>query len=457
MELNLDDYGKRRTASTSFDVIDMSNLMDHLGSLNLLAAAMPLLSSLPSSILRTEMLLPREEDVASSAKTLLSGDLPTMALILGLKAVQYWTDATATWHFNESFLEPSEHSKTLIKAFSRHIVLWKLADIQHLKYDVSELAAILLKTYLEMFKDESWARQFERLGITNTDQMVKGLQAYEVYSRGGLVVMLGLIKRANVVNGDLFIDKLVTLILNDSSLNMGAHHIQSLLVHLDIFGLRPLEWHSLYQHELSGGPFRKWTNMPTVVCLTLVVPHSAVAMFDDIMKDYGTPLCHLQTRSSAGESLYTDKQIGFGTVKPSGTPFTSDYSISVDDDSKGWQGKAPLVVSAMVSTGSLIAGGDPACGVVFGLKPTPANMVHCGQKLGMMLYLHQSSVGCKYVYVTRHRPNMATYAPMQYALVPPIASGKMFNWFGTRSSRAHLPYRRRCCCRHWPMFGHPYG
>jgi hypothetical protein len=456
MELNPDDYGEHGTAPTSFDVIDTSNLMDHLGSLNVLAAAVPLLSSLPSSVLRTEMLLPREENVASSAKTLLSGDLPTMALLLGLKAVQYWTDATTTWHINESFLETLQDSDSIVKALSRHIVLWKRADIQKVDYLVSELAATLLKTYLEMFNDESWARRFESLGVTNKNQLVKQLKAYEVYSRGGLAVILGLIKRANVVEWDRFINKLVALILNDSSLNMGAHHFQSLLVHLDMFGLLPLERHSQYQHELSGGPFKKWVDMPTVVCLTLVVPHSAVAMFDDLMKGYGTPLCHLQVQSSGSESLYSDIQLGFGTVKTSGIPFTADYSISVDDDPEGFQGKTPLIVSAMVSTGSLIAGGDPACGVIFGLKSTPTNMMICGQKLGMMLHIHKSSVGRKDVYITKSRPNMATHAPMQCALVPPKKTGNLLTTFSTKRLRANFWYRKRCRRCYHPLFGYRY-
>ncbi|KAF2178755.1 hypothetical protein K469DRAFT_695276 [Zopfia rhizophila CBS 207.26] len=62
------DYNASGHAPTSFDVIDTSNLMDHLGSLNLLTAASPLLCSKPFSTLRTEMLVPRESNVADSAK-----------------------------------------------------------------------------------------------------------------------------------------------------------------------------------------------------------------------------------------------------------------------------------------------------------------------------------------------------------------------------------------------------
>jgi hypothetical protein len=210
---------------------------------------------------------------------------------------------------------------------------------------------------------------------------------------------------------------------------MGAHHFQSLLVHLDMFGLYPLERYTYFQRDLSAGPFSRWTDMPTVVCLTLVVPHSAVSMFDDIMKGFGTPLCQLQVHSSFAHavSYYTDIQLGFGSIKSSGTPFTADYSITVNDDPKGWQGNAPLIVSAMVSTGSLIDDGDPACCVKFGWKSTPANLATCGKKLGMMMCLHESAVGRKDVYITKYRPNMVAHASMP-CTIPSRDTGKLFNF-----------------------------
>ncbi|KAH4179419.1 MYND-type zinc finger protein samB [Parastagonospora nodorum] len=419
LELDSADYDEHGTGPTSFDVIDTSNLMDHLGSLNVLSAAAPLLVPGPSSIIRTEMLLPREKDVGASAKTLLSGDLPTMAILLGLKPVQYWANSTATWHVNESMLQSFSSDNNIIQALSRHVVLWRRADLKKVHYDAAELASVIYKAYLEMFSDESWARKFEILSITDDAQKIKQLHSYEVYSRAGLAVILGFIKRVNATDWHPFIDKLVGLILDDRTLNMGPHHFQSLFAHLEIFGLYPLDRHPGYEKHLVAGPFRKWLDMPTVVCVTLVVPHHAVAMFDDLLKGYGTPLCHLQLQSSVAraESIYPDIQLGFGTLTLSGTPYTADYTVAIQNDDKGYKGKSPLIVSAMVSTGSLIDQGDPACRVVFGLKSTPASLAMCGAKLGMMLHLHKSSVGQNDVFVTRYRPNMTGHASMQHAVV----------------------------------------
>jgi hypothetical protein len=193
--------------------------MECLGSLNVLAAAAPLLSTLPSSVMRTEMLAPGEKSVASSAANLLSGDLSTMALLLGLKAVQYWTNATATWHINESLLletlrpideplhdTPQERGDKIIKALSRHKVLWKLADYQHVKYDASELAAVFMRTYLEMFQSEM---------LVVASQKARVLLSSETYSRGGLSVVLGLTERPNAVIWDSFIKEGVNLMIQN--------------------------------------------------------------------------------------------------------------------------------------------------------------------------------------------------------------------------------------------------
>lgn len=62
--LDSSDYNKDGEAPKRFNVIDTSNLMEHLDSLNLLAACTPLLQRDSTATLRTEMLVPREGNVA---------------------------------------------------------------------------------------------------------------------------------------------------------------------------------------------------------------------------------------------------------------------------------------------------------------------------------------------------------------------------------------------------------
>jgi hypothetical protein len=423
------DYLQHGPAPTAFDIIDTSNLIDHLGTLNVLTACTPLLRRLPISTLRTEMLVPRETTIAESVENLLCGDLPTVALLLGLKPVQYWTNATATWNANASISRYLPHSEDVRSALNRPVILWKPVETPSIQYCAAELARLIFRLYLEMFQDESWARRFSML--QNTGMMQKKIESFDLYTRAGFTAVLSYIKTSKVVDWTKFVHDLVEKhILNDRTLNMGPHYFQSLFAHIDLLSLTNLgdlfdDWRPQTQDLM--GSFRSWTDIPSVVCVTLVVPRKVVAMFDDINKGNGTPICELQIQSSVSmkQANYPDIQIGFGTVEGVGKAFTNDYIVSVREDPKGWRGSAPMVVSAIVSTGALVEYGDAAGRVVFQLKNTATTLAKFGPKLGVFLQLHHSAVGQKDVFVSQYRPNMQGHISIGAAFTSKSLNGKV--------------------------------
>ncbi|KAF1937809.1 hypothetical protein EJ02DRAFT_505767 [Clathrospora elynae] len=392
LDLDSPNYMRDGSAPTAFDVIDTSNLLDHLGTLNVLTACTPLLRRLPTSTLRTEMLVPREATVAESVKSLLCG----------LKPAHYWTNATATWNAN-SFLRHLPNGEEIRSALNRHIISGS-------------------RLYLEMFQDESWANRFSMFNLRNIGMTQKSIQSFDLYTRAGFTAVLRCIKTSKVVDWTQFMNELVGgHILNDQTLDMGPHHFQSFFAHIDLLSLTNLGellngWRPLTQ-DLKGS-FQNWTDIPSVVCVTLVVPRKVVAMFDDINKGNGTPICELQVQSSVSmkQAIYPDIQMGFGTVELSGQAFTNDYVVSVREDPKGWRGSAPMVVSVVVSTRALVEYGDAAGRVVFQLKNTPAVLATFSSRLGMFLQLHQSAVGQKDVFVSRYRPNMLGHISIDEAI-----------------------------------------
>ncbi|KAH9860998.1 hypothetical protein IAQ61_010734 [Plenodomus lingam] len=408
------DYDKKGDAPTAFHVIDTSNLIDHLGCLNLLTGTAALLVRKPWCTIRTEMLNPREGNLPDTIGSALCGDLPTVALLLGLNPVQYWSNATATWQFPR--LGPSELSEGLAEDFqaamSRPIILWKPVDITLVRYEPDVLAKFLLTIYLEMFQDESWSKQFSTLGIKDQKKFQRKMFAYGVYTRASFVVLLRAIKGGNTMDWNRFMTVLIEQgVLMDSTLDMGPHHVQSLLTHLDVLSVwlpNPYWWQPCsFPHYLKGA-FRNWENIPATLCVTLVVPHTAVAMFGDVQAS-GTPLCNLQLHSSTSskEAILPDMQLGFGRAEASGKAYTNEYALTIHDDPKGWKGKSPLIVSAMVSTRCLVDGGDRKCHVVYALKSTPASTTRFLTILGARLQIHRSAVGKKDVFITRYRPNMS--------------------------------------------------
>jgi hypothetical protein len=86
------------------------------------------------------MMVPHENNFA---KTLLCGDLTTVALILGLKPVLHWTDATSVWQMKQSgFLDLLRMYGTVV--VFRPVILWKPVDTCTVRYDADELARLVL-------------------------------------------------------------------------------------------------------------------------------------------------------------------------------------------------------------------------------------------------------------------------------------------------------------------------
>ena len=428
--LDTDDYMKPDLpgiAPTSFEVIDTSNLVDHLGCLNLLAATSPLLNQTVTSVLLTEMLVLREEHIDDYAKALLSGDLPTVALVFGLMPIQYWTHASATSVYDETLmgLATAGSSEKQASGQSRFVVIWKSVGLSSghtrgsmrtsngraeadtsLTFEAHDLARLLYRMYLNMFQDESWAN---RLAATRESLVRK---AYEHYTRASFSAILSLIKASERVEWERFIEQLIDLVLNDQELNMGAHYLQSLFVHLHMFGLHSMP---TYEPKMDGivanvedSPLRGWQDLPSVLCMTLVVPHQNLAAFQNSLRtDIGSPICHLMLQSPDGrQNIFPDIQLGFGRVKTSGVRYTGSFRVQVEADDMEWEGSAPLLVSTMVPTWVLLLYPDCSTEVIFQLKNTPMALLKLGRELGMFLALQRSTLASDDVFITKHRPHM---------------------------------------------------
>ena len=353
------DYKPGGAAPTSFDVIETSNLTDHLGSLNMLAATSSLLLQKPTSVIRTEILLPREINVTDSAKILLSGDLPTIALLFGLTPTQYWTNTTATWRFNESFFKNDRELDDIGKALSRQVVIWKPANVAFLRYDANDLAKLLHGTYMEMFQDEDLSRKFQMFNSSQTpkDLLLKKIKQHDLYTRATLCSLLGVIRNTEVTDWPKFMRAFTDKTLEGlDMMNIGGHYFQSFMAISETMGLRYLSGHdeeqwqpSFYRSTPSIGPLGNWNDIPKVLNVTLIVPRKAIARLKG--NKHGTPICHLQLSSSATEkqSIFPDVQLGFGDVSVTGKQFSNDCNLQVHDDEKGWEGNSPLIVSAIVS------------------------------------------------------------------------------------------------------------
>ncbi|KAG0693810.1 hypothetical protein DFH29DRAFT_1037980 [Suillus ampliporus] len=110
--LDPDAYGTRTQspAPTTFNVIDTSNLLDHVGVLNILTITSPILRRTPSATLYTEGLA-----VSSSEATLLQqlcGDIATLGLLLGLIPVSFVSQFTNRSNMHELIVREAQQHTT---------------------------------------------------------------------------------------------------------------------------------------------------------------------------------------------------------------------------------------------------------------------------------------------------------------------------------------------------------
>lgn len=84
-----------------FDIVDTSNLLDHVGILNVLPAVVPLIRRNTSSVMYTESLLRASLDPVSSLSSMLCSDVKTMSLLLGVAPTPYLTGVSADSYIPE--------------------------------------------------------------------------------------------------------------------------------------------------------------------------------------------------------------------------------------------------------------------------------------------------------------------------------------------------------------------
>jgi hypothetical protein len=163
--------------------------------------------------------------IDESARTVLCGDLPTIALLLGVKLIQYWTNTGSPYHVDAWDLQnPPDRAGTKVPP-NVTAVLWKPADLALIKYSPIDLAQLVFGLYLEMFQAEDWSKRFELLSLCNNGMLLRKRNAYNLYTRANFATILQHIKNAEVTEWTDFIRHLmIDHILKDKILHVNGEH-----------------------------------------------------------------------------------------------------------------------------------------------------------------------------------------------------------------------------------------
>ena len=424
--LNLDksEYGSGKSAPTRFDVIDTSNLVDHLGALNVLVATSPLLRSALSSTLYIESLVKHENTVRALSDNLLCGDFSTISTLLGLFPVEYWTNASAVSTADEAMMDSmlkimgkdaNEHKQMRCRmawkqAWSRAPLASNATKIS-LQFEEPELAQILLQIYQTMFQHENMSLLMSNLSLQTLQN-----NSMPRYHRASLAAFLALVKQQVSVDWNRVMQKFCDLVEADKVLIMGLNYLQELYVYLHIFDVHsvPPLAQLIRQPRHGHGDFRGWKDVPAISCITLKVPRRKLELFSNIKpSELGTPPVHCILESPKEylgrpwQNNFSAVQLGFGTLVTSGSRDSDEFAVTVTEDSGGWSGESALIVSFHVPTWILFR--EPsAARVGFGVVSTPQSTRTFVKHLGMEMKFYETRLDNQdHVYVSKFRPHQS--------------------------------------------------
>ncbi|KAI0123253.1 hypothetical protein BJ170DRAFT_586747 [Xylariales sp. AK1849] len=397
-----------------FDIIDTSNLCDHLGPLSLLVATSPLLSHRLTSALYTEVLasIHTHKDLLGG---IVCGHVPTMSTLLGLFPVEYWTNTSTLSSGEEGLFK-------MIKGKSQTYVrtCWKRPagasrpesyshELVPVECDPKELAGVMFKAYTNMFRDEDYAQKLANLDI---DAIKKSDIVF--YQRSNFVSLLRLVKTRVNCDWESAMQSLLTMIELRQNAPMDRHYIQELYLFLHELDSLFKPFTSRIQPENEQwGDVRDWKNIPPVVCVTLKVPRKKVSVLTRMSREeLGTPTVHCILQGpnpfNGWQNLFRSCQLAFGEVSTSGTRFQDSFSISVAEDGAGWKGSAPLLASFYVPSHVLFL--EPRKATAgFGIHSTFASSRFVSE-LGLNLTVYETTLGnLTNVFITRYAPNQKCF------------------------------------------------
>ncbi|KAF7979298.1 hypothetical protein HWV62_43012 [Athelia sp. TMB] len=395
----------QRPIPTKFDVIDTSNIMDHVGTINVLVAAVPLLLQEPTSTLYMETFVLKGQDPAKSLAQHLSTELSALSLMLGITPVGYISNFTA-----RSLVHDIMASKLFDSPHQHERIAWKipyLGDAVVVKdlgnrplfptWEASQLANLLFNIYYQMFIAED---------IRHPDRR-SAMQSLVHYHRGTFAAFLGLVKSRTDVDWQRVMDAVLVLVGSDKRLLLGSNNYQEFCCQLHIQGVHSVDAYKpviAAMFDWSAGRFRGWATVPSVVCLVLVIPREKIKVLEDVNQhEVGQPMLQCDLRCPAFHNIYSAIQLTFGSISIQG--IGADARGIITEDSSGWSGISSLILSVWVPSNNLAI--DPrSTQVGFGLRAMAATAKSLSKVLGPDFRFHSASLmDQESVFVLKERPH----------------------------------------------------
>lgn len=353
------DYNLNSVSSAPlrFNVIDAADLIEEVGLLNILLAAIPLLSKTPSSTLYTDALLTSPGPTSHFLHSL-CGDVTTVTLLLNIIPTSNFSNLTTLCNAPEIF---AVHQGLLTRFRDR--ISWHLIALEEpsehgtastllpVHFITDDLAGFLFTVYLRMFGSETPGLLSREVKISETGNSWRHTTQSAHYVVETFARFLVAVKaRTQVVWIDAM-EKFLKLVKTKASFSLDFDHHEDLRSHLHRFNIVDLAEangaNTTSPHDVRSEIklFEGWSHVQSLVCIILIVPRSKLKILDGFeMKELGKAALHCEVRGSSGIAHgFASLRTTFGELSNRGP---SEYlDISIRDDPLGLSGNKPLVVS----------------------------------------------------------------------------------------------------------------
>jgi hypothetical protein len=439
-----------------FQIIDTSNLVDHLGLLNLLPATTPLLSKHTTLVLFTDCLLRASGKTTDTLSALLCSDVTTTSFLCGLAPTghllgyateAYGIDAATQMTLNQS----GGQTQCYLKVAWRSPTFGDLGGEGHgssmkttrVVFQENQLLSYFFGLYKAMFSYENLSSLME---VVMRQSKSPSSIDFRHYNRMSFVGLLGLAKSRHVTaDWDAFIISLVDMIECDRELLVGLNQLQELYVLLHLTGLysNPIlsarHPRKLPLIEAMFGPMRPPSvgisqglldqqNIPSVVWLCLKVPRKKLEVFTSQHKQRagsGSPALHINiTQPQLNlQNSYSSTQCFFGKLiqRPG-----DNYTCDVVEDKDGWNGTSDLIFTCAVPTWTLLLGSAHSIQIDLIISTNPIDLHIYLPKLGMMMNVYGCRLDEKNILVLKEPPGVRPASPYSGPLSPPDTKNTCF-------------------------------
>jgi hypothetical protein len=388
------DYTPGNTsAPLTFNVIETSNLVDHLGFLNVFIAATPILSESYSATLFTETFIQVGNDPTKSFNRKLCADLPTIGLLFDLLPINYpsnfssRSDATDVLLHKISAIPTSQcHERLAWRRPTTSDVFASTLNnptLREVAFEPLDLAKLLLKVYFNMFSDDD---DFSMLNSSKPGAEFSTLY----YTRETFVALVAIIRRRVIVDWKTTLDMFIALLEETKSSFMlrGLHYHQELWTQFHLAGIYTA--HAMTTEVAKKGRFKGWSKVPPTVSVTLVVPRENIQVLLDMdQAKLPNPIMLASFQGKSAHSSFSSIKVGFGEVRNSGTD--SDPRITFDADPTGWAGSSPLVVSFSLPSWTLHVEPPENLIIALSFRLSP-QIVHLIPRFGMCLHIYKAKL-----------------------------------------------------------------